>query len=70
MKKTSIIALMIFTIAGLSFAQEEKNKTVKKPTIKLKQIDYRHRVNTSISIPGLFRVRVRPSYEYRFRFKK
>jgi hypothetical protein len=36
---------------------------------RLKQIDYRHRAAFSFGIPFINRVRIRPSYEYRYRTK-
>jgi hypothetical protein len=64
-----LLILSIFMMSFSTFANEVNDFEVKK-TIKLKQVDYRHRTKISVSVPGFVRIRVRPSYEYRFRFKK
>lgn len=41
-----------------------------KRNIYLKQVDYRHRVSKSYSVPVGIKFNIRPSFEYRFRFNE
>ena len=50
---------------GISMAKNLK--VAEHASASLKQIDYRHRASFSFKIPFIKRVRVRPSYEYRYR---
>ena len=48
--------------------QESEAKSVQK-RLQLKQIDYMHRGSVSFGIPFINRIRIRPSYEYRYGLK-
>lgn len=48
--------------------QESEAKSVQK-RLQLKQIDYLHRGSVSFGIPFINRIRIRPSYEYRYGLK-
>ncbi len=58
--------LVILICLTSSYAKDEPPKK----GFYLKQIDYRERGSASLSIPGLARIRFRPSYEFRYKVKK
>jgi len=60
------IAILFLICINYSYASEDNSKK----GFFLKQIDYRERGSISFSVPGLARIRFRPSYEYRYKVKK
>jgi hypothetical protein len=62
------LILLVGISSGVSVGYAKEREDV--GSFYLKQVDYRHRGSFSLSIPGVARIRVRPSYEYRYKVKK
>lgn len=73
--KSIIITFTLLTslqaFSGEELIENMNNiKTSNNKGFYLRQVDYRTRGSVAVSIPGLARLRFRPSYEYRYRVDK
>ncbi len=60
------IVIIVFSLfSSFIYAKSHIEDPRNKKGFYLKQVDYRHRANFSVSLPGV-RLRLRPFYEYRY----
>ncbi|MDA8793396.1 hypothetical protein N9N67_09125 [Bacteriovoracaceae bacterium] len=58
--------LIILLLGFSQIAMSDDKKEKKRNTFYLQQVDYRYQASVSISLPGMIKLKLKPTYEARY----